>query len=129
MIYVTEAILIIPVSAIMAAWHAHLIKQGRKIDHVLWALVYAAAIAGGLYWQRAEVHSIWQIGCFALACAAGRLPVFNVLLNIFRGKARDYTSMETTSLADHIEARLFGKRVWLVDVVAIAFLIPLQFFI
>lgn len=129
MIYVAEAILVIPVSILMAAWHKHLIKKGRKIEHALWALLYGALIAAGMYWQRDELHTIWHIGFFALACAVGRLPVFNISLNLFRGLAWNYSSATTTSLVDHIEARLFGKRTWLVDIVAVIIFIPLQFFI
>jgi hypothetical protein len=129
MIYVAELILVLPVSIIMAAWHAHLIDKQRPIRHDLWALLYALLISAAMYWRREEIQNIRQIALFTLACAVGRLPVFNVSLNLFRRLSWTYVSRASTSVVDKVEMRVFGQRVWIAEALMVILFIILQFFI
>lgn len=58
-----------------------------------------AAIAGGYYFG-------WQIGVAVLFVAR---VVFDVALNLFRGKAIDYVSPSPKSIVDKIEKKLFKQ--------------------
>jgi hypothetical protein len=129
MIYVTEFILVLPVTIIFAAWHAHLIEKQRPINHPLWALLFGVLLAAAMYWQRDHLHTIRQVGLFAPACCIGRLVVFNVSLNLFRGLSWTYISPTSTSVIDKVSMRLFGARVWLFEIVLGIVFIILQFYI
>lgn len=132
MIYLTEAILIGPVTLVMAWWHSRLIKANRPIRHGWWALLFAALVILGVITLNkvgAFPLNAWKIGVFTLACAIGRLVVFNISLNYFRGLSLTYVSKASASLIDKVEIRLFGSRVWLAEVVLAVLFITLQFFI
>lgn len=127
--YLAEFIVILPVNILMAWWHSRLIKKERVIRHDLWALVYVASIAAGVYLVRQDLTMLHQVLVFGLACLFGRLAVFPIALNLWRGLGVDYVSTGTTSTVDKLEYRLFGKRAWVVDIVAGATTIILTFFI
>lgn len=71
---------------------------GRKpnINHyVSWGLAVAACIAQWLI-----LHADWHWWLFAIMCAACRLLLYDLLLNIFRREKLDYVSSKTSSYQD-----------------------------
>lgn len=112
----------------MAAWHAHLIKANKPIEHGRWGLAASFLIVSAC-WIYGNGRPIWQIGLFALAQVCSRLVVFNIFLNLFRGKKWNYTSSVTTSIIDRLELRLFGGRVWLLEAILAALFMGIQLFI
>lgn len=129
MIRVTEFILVGPITAAMAWWHSRLIKAGRPIQHGWWAAVFSIFLLAGVVWQWSRFDTLSQLGAFVFACLIGRLVVFNISLNLFRGLAMSYISANTTSIIDKIERRLFGTRVWLMEVILGLIFTTLQFFL
>jgi len=129
MVYLAEIILVGPVNITMAWWHSRLIKAGRPIRHGAWAAIFSLLVAVTIWWQWPSLLSWWKAGLFALACACGRLPVFNLALNRFRGLSWTYVSPASTSIIDRITRRLFGSRIWFPEVITGAVFIILQFFI
>lgn len=100
MIYFFEIFLAI-VNIAMAAYHARLIKQGKKIQHGLWGAGYLA-VAGTL---SLLIHS-WLLMILSLFI---RKVVFDLSLNLSRGLPLFYVSTETTSLIDKFHYWVFGK--------------------
>ena len=101
MLYIYELILLF-VNVAMAAYHAKLIKQERKVQHGLW---------GGGYFLFAGIlcllaHSWW----LALLAALVRKVAFDVSLNIFRGLPLFYVSAKPKSIIDRFHNWVFGKR-------------------
>lgn len=127
MIYLSEFILVGPVTVGMAFWHSRLIKANRPIQHGWWAVVYMIPLIAALIWQWDDLACVGHRVAFLFTCLIGRLIVFNISLNLFRGLPLDYTSATSTSVLDKIERRLFGARVWLAEVVLGVFFIFLQF--
>lgn len=129
MIWLIEFILMGPVTLAMAWWHSRLIKAGRPIRHGWWSALYIILVVGaiGLFWQ--SLPGWAPAGIFALACACGRLVVFNIALNRFRGLSWTYVSAGTTSIIDKISIRLFGSRVWIFEAVLAVIFVILQFFL
>lgn len=111
---------------VMAAWHSHLIKQNRPILHGLWALLSCTLMVAAGLWARVDN---WGILIYQAAQGCSRLVVFNVSLNLFRRLKWDYTSPASTSILDKLEIRLFGGRVWLLEVILAAIFFILQIFI
>lgn len=129
MIYLAEFILVGPVTVGMALWHKYLIKKQRPIQHGWWALAFMVALIVALIWQWDNLPAARATIAFAAACLIGRLVVFNVTLNLIRGNPWDYTSATSTSILDKIERRLFGSRVWLMEVLLGVVFIILQLFL
>ena len=93
---------LLAVNIAMAAYHAKLIKQERKVQHGLW---------GGGYFLFAGIlcllaHS-WWLGFLALLI---RKVVFDLSLNLFRGLPLFYVSSKTTSVFDKFFYKVFGKK-------------------
>src|SRR3954468_22229654 len=126
--YLIEFILVLPVNILMAWWHSRLIKAGKEIRHVWWASAYASLTSIAVILLEDDLPS-WRVAAFAGAILLGRLPVFNITLNLIRGKKWNYSSPTTTSIIDQMERRLFGGRVWIAEVVAGAICITLTFFV
>lgn len=129
MIALSEIILLGPLTAAMALWQKHLIKKDRHIQHGWWAVVFCVPLAGAVVWQWHVLATPVRISAFILACLVGRLVVFNTLLNAFRGLQWDYINPKGKSVIDDLEVRLFGSRVWLLEVILAVVFIILQFFI
>jgi hypothetical protein len=127
--YLAEIILVLPVNIMLAWWHSRLIKAGRPIVHGLWGLLYAGLIGVAIWLLWPAVALLSHVSAFALACAAGRVPVFNIALNFFRGLSWDYMSATSTSIIDKIMLRLFGRNVRVLWAALIAVAIILQFFL
>lgn len=127
MIWQPETLLLV-LWAIMARRHAYLIKNLRPIKHGWWAFLSGVLIAGGEFWAWPRLQG-FGIYAFAITQGCGRLVTFNVLLNAFRGEPFDYESGTTTSVLDQLERKLFGGRVWLLEVLLAAFYLILQLFI
>lgn len=125
MIILSEAVLA-ALWILMALWHAYLIKHNRPILHGLWALLAGVFIAAATWcvWPRLDD---WQRGEYIAAQLIARTVVFNVSLNLFRGLKWDYTSPTSTSILDSIERRLFGGRVWLLEVILAILFFILQY--
>jgi hypothetical protein len=129
MLYFSEIILVGPVTLATAWYHSRLIKKNRPIRHGVWSGLYAILVAGAIWWQWAAMPRVWQVGLFAIACAIGRLVVFNISLNWFRGLSWTYVSPTSTSILDKWELRLFGGRVWLFEAFLFVIFMILQLFI
>lgn len=127
MIYLSELVLII-LTVGMAYWHSRLIAAGRPIKHDWWAALFAILVAGAvvLLWYRLTVA---QWGLYAGAQFIGHLVVFNVALNRFRGLPWTYTSTSTGSILDKIELRLFGSKVWLLEIFLGVVYLSIQLFL
>lgn len=124
MIWQPEAVLAI-LWVCMAAWQAHLIDKQRPIKHGWWAALSGLLIAGACVWSRLNG---WPLVLFAFAQGCGRLVVFNLLLNWLRRLSWDYESPTTGSIMDQLERKLFGGRVWLLEVLLIGVYVALQLF-
>lgn len=124
MIYVTEFFLL-AISVMEAWWHSVLIKDNKPILHGLWAALYIFLVGSG-YWV---IHPLSTFLLFAIACFAGHLVVFNLCLNRFRGLPWNYISKTSTSIVDKLEYRLFGTRVWIVEMFATLLFITLQLYL
>ena len=129
MIYLAEAILVLPVSIIMAWWHSRLIKADRPIKHGWWGLVFGVIDALVLWREWPDLFSVIPRAAFIAACLIGHLIVFNISLNWLRGKPWNYVNEDTTSIIDQIEYRLFGSRVWLMEAVLFLLFMLLQIFL
>ena len=126
--YLAEFILVFPVNIGMAWWHSRLINGESMIKHGWWASLYASLIAIAAYLVMNELPQ-WHLLAFVAACLAGRLPVFNISLNLFRRLKWDYMSPTSTSIVDKITLRLFGRNARVLWAVLIAIAITLNFFL
>jgi hypothetical protein len=128
MVYLSE-ILLLGISVLIAWYHSRLIKKNRPIYHGLWSAAYALLILAAGWWVHTALTPAYKLWLYGVAACAGHLVVFNVALNRFRGLSWTYVSKTSTSLIDWAELRLFGTRVWLLEVIlAVVFLI-LQLFL
>lgn len=113
---------------LMALWHAFLIKHNRPIKHGWWALVAGVLIAAAL-WKVWPLLDDWSRAEYLAAQFISRLVVFNVSLNLFRGLPWDYNSPTSTSILDLLERRLFGGRVWLLEIILACVFFILNYFL
>lgn len=127
MINLSQAILAV-LWVLMAAWHAFLIHEQEPIKHGWWALVAAVFIAAA-FWKVWPLLDNWSRAEYLTAQGISRLVVFNVSLNLFRRLPWDYSSPTSTSILDKLERRLFGGRVWLLEVVLACVFFILQYFL
>lgn len=100
MIYIAEIILL-AVNISMAAYHASLIKDEKKINHALWGGIYL--VTAGLF---SFFNHSWTLLVLSLFI---RKVFFDLSLNLFLGRQLFYVSTETTSVIDKIHYKLFGK--------------------
>lgn len=101
MIYIAEILLLLGNIA-MAAYHADLIKDEKKINHAFW---------GGLYLAVAVLFSWLNHSWILFVCSLLiRKVVFDLSLNLFLGRQLFYVSTETTSVIDRLHYKLFGKK-------------------
>jgi hypothetical protein len=113
----------------MAYWQSRLIKNNRPIYHGLWAAAYALLILAAGWWVCGSLVPWYKFMLYGIAQGAGRLTVFNVALNRFRGLSWTYISLSSTSLEDKIELRLFGARTWIIEILALVIFAVIQPFI
>lgn len=92
--------LFIAINIALAVWHAQLIKQNRPIYHGWWSLGYG--VAAGIV---SLIAKDWIL--FILLLLERKL-VFDIALNVFRGKPFFYVSATTTSILDKWQRKLFG---------------------
>lgn len=78
---------------INAAIHAGMIKKYKTIDHFAWAVGYGLFVA----LICAFTGEWFPISLF---CILSRKPVFDISLNLMRGKSAWYVSKSTTSKID-----------------------------
>lgn len=101
MMWLSE-ILLVAINIGMAAYHARLIKDEKKINHSLWGGAYLV-VAGVL---SLIIHS-WVLFVLSLFI---RKVVFDLSLNIFRRLPLFYVSLKPASLIDRFHNWAFGKR-------------------
>jgi hypothetical protein len=85
----------------MAWHHAELIKDDKKINHGLWGGAYVILL-GLVSWGVSNIYLFF-------AGLMIRKIVFDISLNLFRGKAIFYVSKTTTSLVDKFHNKVFGN--------------------
>lgn len=96
-------LLLIVAYNIATAWvHAQIIKRNKPIHHWMWAAFYVAFCWGVMWWA----HNEYMI----FFCLFIRKPVFDVLLNFFRGLPLLYVSHDSGSLIDDVHFSLFGGK-------------------
>lgn len=100
LIFIGEIILIF-INVAMAAYHADLIKDGRRINHALWGGLYLA-VAGLFSWLN---HS-WIL---LIASLFIRKVFFDLSLNLFRELPLFYVSSDPESMIDKWHNKHFGK--------------------
>lgn len=128
MILVSE-ISLVGVWVIMALYQAALIRHNRPIYHGWWGLVSAALIALAACLVFADLRTGWHVIVYVAAQGAFRLPVFNVSLNLFRGKKWDYMSATSGSILDKIETEIDRGNVWFVYIACSLAFLTAQFII
>lgn len=99
-------IIVVLYNILNAAIHADMIKKHKHIDHFAWGVLYALFISllcafNGEWWP------------IVLFCIVSRKPVFDISLNLMRGKSVWYVSSSTTSTID----RFINERIGLSPVV------------
>lgn len=88
---------------VLTAWiNAVIIKRNKPIHHGMWAALYAAFCIAVMWWARNEYMVFF--------CLLIRKPVFDVLLNAFRGLPLLYVARDPASIIDDIHLSLFGKK-------------------
>jgi hypothetical protein len=137
MIYVFELGLL-ALAVLVAMYQSWLIDNGEHIYHGAWFAVWCALTGLSMWalWPELNQPPVWAEEmpdylvpvAYAIACGCGHLVVFNVCLNRFRGLKWTYTSITTGSLLDRLELRLFGSRVWVMELVVGVIFLLLQFF-
>jgi hypothetical protein len=93
MIFIYQGLLIISL-ALIAEWHATLIKENRKIQHGWWALLYFGLTI--LFCFIVSSYLFFILGILI------RALFFDLFLNYFRGFALTYKSSTSTSIWDKI---------------------------
>lgn len=99
--YIAEIILI-AANILMAAHHADLIEQDRPVKHGIWGglyLLFTLVLCYGLTWWLLPVS----------LCL--RKIVFDLSLNLFRGKPLLYVSKSSGSLLDKLHYKVFGDNI------------------
>src|SRR5688500_3008564 len=91
---VLQQVLFVLINIVMAWYHSDLIKANKPIYHGLWGGLYLGAAALVAY-----LHRDWTL-LVALLCI--RKSVFDVSLNLFRGKPMWWKSKTTTSIIDKL---------------------------
>lgn len=114
---------------LMALWHSFLIKHNRPIKHGWWSVISAALIFGAAVFVWPHLPGRLHHAEYLAAQGISRLVVFNVSLNLFRRLSWDYSSPTSTSILDLLERRLFGGRVWLLEVILACVFFILQYFL
>lgn len=94
----TKIVILIAVNILMAKYHSHLIINGKRIQHGLWAFVYLSLVV------LISRNWIFILNSFFL-----RKFFFDVSLNFFRGLPFFYVSTKTTSIMDKLHYKIFGK--------------------
>ena len=92
--------LFVLMNVIMALVHNDMIDDGRKIEHGWWGFGYVVFCCGicGLYGS-------WLL---LLDSVLIRKVVFDLSLNLFRGKPLFYVSSSPASIIDKIHNKIFG---------------------
>ena len=125
MVYISEISLVI-LWALMALWQAHLIKNNRPILHGWWAFVSGSFISiSCLCLPNAKISTI---SIYVTAQCCMRLSSFNIFLNLFRGEKWYYTSSTSGSILDKIEIRLFGEKMWLLEIFLLVVFLAINLF-
>lgn len=106
-ILISIEITLLVVTLLMALIQKQLIKDQDRIAHGWWSLGFAAICVA--LWRVTGINVWW----FWLAQAIGHLPIFNVLLDIFRDLPVDYVPTAPKSIID----RLLGKALPFVQLV------------
>lgn len=101
MIYLLQ-ICLVASNLAMAAYHALLIKQEKKINHALWGGGYLVMVGVASF----VLHS-WALFVLSLFI---RKVVFDLSLNLFLNRQLFFVSTETTSVIDLWHNKLFGKK-------------------
>lgn len=99
---ISAVIILAAINVAMAWWHSKLIAAQKKIKHGLWGLFYIACAVA-----LARLHNSWLLLVDALFI---RKVVFDLSLNLFRGKPLFYVSATTTSIIDRWHNKVFGNR-------------------
>lgn len=125
-------------AVLVAKVQAVMIKDNQPIYHGLWAAMWVTCTALTMWplWEDLHQPPIWAEEMsgrlipwlYGIAAGCGHLVVFNICLNRFRGLKWTYTSIDTGSILDHLELRLFGSRVWMLELIIGAIWFALQFF-
>lgn len=94
-------ILLIIANIGMAAYHAYLIREGKRIKHGAWGALYMGIAGACAYFTRS-----WEVMVCALFV---RKVFFDLSLNLFRDLPLFYVSKSTTSLIDRFHNKIFGR--------------------
>ncbi len=119
------------ITFIIAAVHAGMIKDGKRIKHGAWAALYlfVACLLSWLHGQREGVDFSWWMLFNALLI---RAAIFNPVLNKHRGLGWWYITPELKNVVnlwdalrkgrtwDYIHSKIFGKKVWLYSLLYLA---------
>lgn len=101
MIALAEIFLMV-INLVMAAIHASMIMNEKKIKHAAWGALYLG-IAGSL----SMIFNSWELMVSSIFV---RKVFFDLSLNIFRDKPLFYVSKTTTSIIDRFHNKLFKDR-------------------
>lgn len=91
------------INVILAKIDANKILANKKINHLVNALIYGALAAVNFFFFKGLALIFMLSGVLII-----RKLVFDIMLNIFRGKSWKYISTTTTSKIDQFENRIFG---------------------
>ncbi|MHA4844401.1 hypothetical protein ACX0G7_09565 [Flavitalea antarctica] len=117
-------LLFVLINIAMAWYHAKLIRENKPIVHSLWAAGYLAAVVIATIITK-------DIILFVLLFVERKL-VFDIALNVFRGKPPFWISETTTSVIDRIQDMFFdynGKTWAVIYIGAIVVLNVLMIFL
>lgn len=111
-------LILLALSIAIAAFHAHLIKEGETIVHWTWGAAYASIVLVVVFFFKLP----WWFGAIQLC---QHLAAFDWSLDLFRKLPLTYTSKTTTSVID----QLVGKYLFWVELTAAVVYVAAQFYI
>lgn len=111
-------LILLALSIAIAAFHAHLIKEGETIVHWIWGAAYASIVLVVVFFFKLP----WWFGAIQLC---QHLAAFDWSLDLFRKLPLTYTSKTTTSKID----QFLGNALIYAEVMCAAVYIIAQFYI